>query len=528
MMTMFKVLIVDDEWLVREGLKRTIAWNDLDCEIVADASDGPSALELIGNLLPDLVLTDIRMPGMDGLELARQVAAQYPDIQIVFLTGFDEFHYAHQAIKLGAADFVLKPTDPEELKKVVRRVTQAIQERRKSKEYARQLESRLAASQPLLVEKMLYDLMLGNAGTKEMELFLEIWGGERERFERFRVVLAESSADPVSANLERLLSAASLGGLVRMNDGQYALIVSENGGNPDWEECLRWLEDEGNRHIVSVSMSGVHQGLEAVAEAYDEAVLAMQHKMVLGHPKLIRYESLAMDTGWRSAAESAEWAEREIVEAVKWGNEGAIREKVKSWYKALLEQRKPHEPELRRACFQFVFSVYFLLVRSFGMIRCLPDTQRFLEEIGQKGTSQELIRWLEDMLVRAHAELLGSAWQGKSEVQKLLDYIHDHYHEEISLQELAASVHMSESYFSRMFKKQTGASFVEYITKLRVDKAQELLRDPEAKIYEISLAVGYQDARYFSQIFRKYTGKTPTEFRRNIFKGTFPLMDAKN
>lgn len=432
---MYTILIVDDEWLVREGLKQTIPWEEIGCRLIGEAANGQAGWQMIERLKPDILLTDIRMPGCDGLELARRAGEAYPHTKIVFLTGFDEFAYAQQAIKLGAADFVLKPTDPDELMRTIGRVIRQIEAEREHQEYAKRLELKIESSQPLLLAKLLHDFMLDSATEREAELLKELLGDRvNEVFASFQVAIVEWEPDstqedrlPWTAALEPLMQALDGWSPVAGSSGA-ASIVSDAGyctetgslrlfmhehrlavllacPSAGWREQAAGLiaacRDQG--WSVSVGISGTHRHYHSLAAAYHEAEVALQQKEYIGYNRIICYEELD-----------------QLIVKEKYG----------------------------------------------------------LDTIEQ--------------------------------------YIREHYDKDISLQDVAASVHMSESYFSRIFKKYSGVSFIEYVTQLRLEKAKQLLLRPDAKIYEVSLAVGYQDARYFSQLFRKWTGETPTEFRRRM------------
>lgn len=179
---MYKVVIVEDEWLVLQGLKLTIPWEDMHCSIIGEASDGVTGLEVIQQEQPDILLTDIRMPAMDGIQLAEKAALLWPKMKIVFLTGFDDFTYAQKAVKLGAADFVLKPTNADELIRVIGRITSKLDEEKQRQSLQERMELRYSWEHPLILEKMLYDLLLDYAGTMEKEWLLEYGDPHRRNF----------------------------------------------------------------------------------------------------------------------------------------------------------------------------------------------------------------------------------------------------------------------------------------------------------------------------------------------------------
>ncbi|PAK55994.1 response regulator [Paenibacillus sp. 7541] len=413
---MFKVLIADDEWMIREGLKQTIDWESLGCELVGEAADGELALQAIRQHEPDILISDIRMPGIDGLGMASAAKALYPELKIIFLTGFDDFAYAQQAIKLNASDFVLKPTDPDALMQAIQKVCKEIASQRQRSIAMEQLLSWKKDGEPLIVQKLLYDHLLGDQEGDSVRK-LTGWLFPEGRTMPVRVVVAKvglstdakSVVDGLWLQLRSQMCRYAIGGhMLRMNEGHAAWLLSGT------DEAVGLLQ-AGLPGIrggdVCFGVSAVHETLEQLGQAYKEALQAI--KQIAGHEK----------------------------------------------------QDRP------------VVSVY-------GELEHMDHHAIHLAE-------------------------------GFRQVEL---YIHNHYHEDISLQGLAAMFHMSEAHFSRLFRKRTGVSFVEYVTRLRMEQAKRLLEDEHVRVYEVSQAVGYQDSRYFSQIFRKYTGETPSEYHKKTEK----------
>lgn len=529
---MYNVLLVEDEYMVRQGLKETIPWDEMGCAIVGEADNGISALELLDTLSPDIILSDIRMPAMDGLQFAETALRHKPNVRIVFLTGFDDFKYAQQAIKLGAADFLLKPTNPDELMNVFHRLTEQLDQERKAKAEAEQLEFKVGAGQPLIMEKLLYDILLDYAGTYEKELFHE-FSGKQDELEAFRVVLLHMDPAPSPqgdddhrGSSRRLTSRFVQGSpfpLVRIGEYRFAIVLSgalERGQADDGVMiALRELQFHASQRIA-VGISGVHGGIDQLKTAYVEADHALFRSVLLGGG--IVY--------WGVEAGSVE-ASNEVpevlpgdsinetlrfVELIKWGVPETIAQEARALHSVMLHRCKGDPLKTREAFFRFMLSLYSALLQD-----------------NEAGGAIGEADWLESSLYVSHDEawleayirilnewnrLCGqlAATATENEFERIKQFIHEHACEHISLQRIAAHYNMSESYFSRLFKREVGTSFMDYLTSLRVERAKEQLANPRLRIYEVSLQVGYEDARYFSQIFRKYTGETPTEFRKRL------------
>ncbi|MBP1995561.1 response regulator [Paenibacillus eucommiae] len=570
---MYKIMIVEDEWLVLQGLKMTIPWSEMRCSIIAEAGDGVTALERIQVEQPDILLTDIRMPAMDGIQLAEKVSQQWPQVKIVFLTGFDDFAYAQKAVKLGAVDFVLKPTNPEELIGVIGRITAKLDEERKVQLLQEQRERRYGWEQPLILEKMLYDVMLDFAGTMEKEWLLEYGRemikekkGELERelpeskqdlqeteqdlqegitssnfssfsgstatfastdtltYVPYRVMVVQLDGLPEAVldhvRLRELLE-EQLGELtalpsIRIQENRYALIVNRL---KEREEIAHFLEQIlltqptlADNCLIGVSLACT--GMDSLSAAYQQAMSALYQTVFLGRERVIWFDDAE---GTQNPNELSPSIMLELVELVKWGSLESIHDNIRLWYKELL-QRYSDGLDMRRRFYEFMVMLYSLLLRDNELRGIVLDSEFLL------ASAKRVEEPLEQSLHRLIATL--SEWNRqyteqadshkKSGFEDIEAFIQQHYAEDITLQGIAERHHMSESHFSRLFKKQVGTSFLEYLTLIRVRQAKELLTNPRLKIYEVSVQVGYQDSRYFSQIFRKYTGETPTEFRKRL------------
>lgn len=518
---MIKLLIVEDEWLVREGLKHTIAWNELDCELVGEAENGVEALEILKKQEVDIVLTDIRMPGMDGLELARHVVENYPEIEIVFLTGFDEFSYAQTALKLGSADYILKPTNPHELTQTFKRVIGKVEQKQEQRQKHEMAQSFLKDHQLRLVSSLFYNLCIGSAGNKELELFQEIRGESRKSLAPYQIVVIElETADEhdeqgrnyLPNDWETDLLHVTQGCMFRLFYHRIVLMLTGNQLQSEWaKEHLMSPLQRQDKKACTICWSDRHDSLHDLPMAYEEALYAVQHVVYLGYPAEIHYSQLNALTG---LTDRHSITDQDLEELVKWKNDEDIETSVQEWMVGLLKEYR-NEMERRKVTFHFIFDVYMRLYRIMGGNSGIPDHEHLLRKWSQSDSPQAMINWLIEVMVAIRRQYTEQAKTSRHGIQQTMDDLKENYHLDISLQDMARSAHMSESYYSRLFKKHAGISFIEYLTMLRMERAKELLLHPDERIYEVSLAVGYQDSRYFSQLFRKYTGESPTDFRKN-------------
>jgi two-component system response regulator YesN len=407
---MWKVMLVEDEWIVREGLKQTINWEEADCEVVGEASNSAEALKQLAALEPDILLTDIRMPGMNGVEMAEQAVRLLSDAEIIFLTGFDDFPYVQQALRLGACDYVLKPTNPDELMNVLRRAAERLRTRRQARIEQERLRRELMQTQPMALELLARLMLLGLADEAQAAQ----WAEQTAHWPQRALVIAATWDE----------------------DGTRRVLF-------DWLNARRAGRDDqadGEEAPLRVTVPLTEQSLAAVCftEAEDALTEPLQ-SLQTQHPLL----------------------------DLRIG----------------ISRLHDHRTELRRAYREALLAL-------------------------EHAQAAAAVRQYEEKAdIRLNAD-----WS----FADVLRVIHLRYGEAISLQEMAARLHMSESNFSKLFKKHAGSSFSEYITGVRVKKAKELLRRPDIKVYEVALRCGYQDQRYFSQIFRKWTGLTPSQYKQRL------------
>ncbi|NOU65897.1 response regulator [Paenibacillus sp. LMG 31461] len=533
---MYKLFIVEDEWLVLQGLKLTIPWEEMHCTVIGEARDGQAGLEGIMANPPDILLTDIRMPAMDGIQLAEKVAELLPHVKIVFLTGFDDFIYAQKAVKLGAADFVLKPTNPDELIQVIGRITSKLDEDRRLQSQQERMKVKYGWEQPLIEEKILYDLMLDYAGTLEREWFLEFGTGIESTeggvvIPPYRVLLLQmdglkdmgTDSIQLKDQIKERIKELSTLTLVRINETRYALLANRQVERADLaifiDNLMMLVSSSAQRCVLTVSHS--FTTIDLIPIAYIQAMRALYQTVFLGGEKIIWFEDIEQQ---QETASVNHTVLKDLIELVKWGNASSIEAQTRLWYSHLIHLHSDGL-EARRSFFEFIVTLNSLLLRDNELHNIVIDSGFLLTSVERVDDSldQWLIR-LNDALFEWNRQCVEqSDPQKKSGFEEIELFIREHYAEDISLQGIAERYHMSESYFSRLFKKQVGTSFLEYVTLIRVRQAKELLTNPRLKIYEVSVQVGYQDPRYFSQLFRKYTGETPTEFRKRLGIESLPL-----
>ena len=536
---MLKVFLVEDEIVMREGIKKNIQWEKEGFEFVGEASDGELAYPLIQKTRPDILITDIRMPFMDGLELSRLVKQELPDTKIMILSGYDEFEYAKEAINIGITDYLVKPISGAKLLEAVKKVAQIVEEEKEQKKFLQTFEKEREENARLARQKFFRKLV---SGTQPVSVSLkegrEI--GMDLTADRYNIVLFQAFSDKAAdvyseeqntAGQMIEKAAGQIPGVLMIELGLegWAFILKETGEHSVSEteqKLLRQLED-------SVKNSGDEQleyfggvGTEVVRlselkQCFENASRAFAYRYLKKRNQILRFEETEKETDQGEELQvgllNLDKMDRKIVENfLKTGTSGEVPHFINEYFQSLGEK-----------------NIQSLLFRQYVTMDMYFTAVSMVEQLGY--TSEELVKKCGDFkamtavfstvaqsreymckVFESAMELRDAVSQQKysSLLQKARNYIEENYdNEEISLNMTAAVVNLSPNHFSTIFSQEMGQTFIEFLTEVRMKKAKELLRSTTMKTAEIAFAVGYKDAHYFSYLFKKTQECTPREFR---------------
>ncbi|ASA20686.1 response regulator [Paenibacillus donghaensis] len=533
---MYKVMIVDDEPVIKKGLQCFIDWSVLQCEVICEASNGMEAVDMLGYYDVDIVVTDIRMPGMDGLALSDHVHRHFPQTKVIILTAFADFSYAQTAIQYEVVDFVVKTNPTEQIPRAIEKATQLLDKEREQQQKVKQLESKINDHLSEISEKFLkeavYGLISDEAGlfsrSSELGLQLEDYfavymevkgipglpvnvGAKANDHHRFLasirqfLVLAFGDRPSYIMNMEKntLLAIVSMGSGNAAISTQALLKISN--------EILALAENFRQYHI-NIGISLLHRNILTLSTAYLEARDALQGSFYNDN-----YVAVYMPHTNQTLTPGAppHHAAEQIAEHLQQGQcDLAIQQldQLLDGYKSI----KEHIENVKVAC---------LLIGSY-CFRLLSVSQPFAPEMdeGQSAVYKQIqesksIQLLTDILKRlirscSRAMALNDK-QPNYIVIECQKYIREHYNQNLNLQIIADHIHINSSYLSRLYKKVTGESIIDVINKYRIEKAKKLLRNPASKVYEVGEAVGIETPAYFTHVFSKYTGMSPKEYKLN-------------
>ena len=515
----YKVFFVEDEIVTREGIRDKVDWRGNGFEFCGEAPDGEIALPLLQTIRPDVLITDIKMPFMDGLELSRIVRERMPATKIVILSGHDEFEYAQAAIKLGVTEYLLKPVTVQDLHRTLRQLAAELDHERQAHEDLARLRSQLEETRAGLRQRLLLDLVVGAVSSAQAIEKAEELGLDLVAPAYLVVVVKIESSDPATPfDYQRYARACdALAGLVG-NDPDVFVIKK------DLEEVVLILKGESGEALIPkhASLRGLIEQLASQTEC--------QLAVGSGAPKqritdicasFVEALTSLQDTANHNGHGTGNGvAKAELLKI----NKSAVEIFLKCGVKEDLDEFF--------ATFIWPLGETVLesaIVRHYLLMDVVLTTAKFLGDLGANPEQImpdldliEDIRTIDQIRQQVQAILLAALAYRDSQatsqygamIQQASAYIDSHYADpNLSLPEVASEAHLSPSHFCTVFSQQTGKTFKEYLTELRIQRARELLRTTSLKSFEIADQIGYSDPHYFSYVFRKHAGQSPTEYR---------------
>ncbi|MBC8079054.1 MAG: response regulator [Gorillibacterium sp.] len=530
---MYKVLIADDEMLARVGIKSLISWQDYGFEVVAEAENGRKALEMANRFQPDLIITDIKMPIMDGIELFRELRKQGHPAKVVILSAYDDFPYVKEALKMGAEDYLIKlDMQPEHLTVILQRVSQAL----KTADLQNGVRHRQLQNLGVLQQKFLSDLLLG---------WIHRFDEVQEKRDELQITLpnrdlicfvlhpdddkyASSGAQDIHLLdfaimniIEEILRDKKWGYVCTNHPHQYAvLFVPEQACGRDHlqQSCIGIVMDiqHALKKYLNVSItagiSDVQPSLMEAERAYNQACEALTHRFRYPRGSKITYGAIIAVKS-NASEEPAIYSDAlRVIDLALSGKEMEVIEvgfeKLK---KLLTEDPNPQIELFIRVCTALLFSL-LAQFKERGREIATETGRALYEELGRFKVRNDVLAWLERCKHLALSlddlnDTIRSITQAKQWVAR-------NYMGDTSLETVAGNFNFSAKYFSALFKKCTGINFVDYVTDTRIDKAKKLLRETNMRIFEVALNVGYENEQYFSRVFKKSVGQSPLQYRQ--------------
>ena len=543
---MLKIFLAEDEVVVRETIKRMIPWEELGFELVGEAADGEMALPLLIRQQPDLLITDIKMPFMDGLTLARLAKKEIPGLKVVILSGYDDFNYAKQAIGIGVEDYLLKPITKNALIERLSEIRSRYEHEKTQKEYYEKFQREMQAYEKNSSRDFFEALVGGSMDMMEVykraeKLGLDIvaeaynvliftmncdedFSGQRDEYSSWEAESLEL--------LENFFAGHSSAMLFRSNIFSYGVLLKgqretiEENTRACVDEIRRILSRQDGRREWFLAVGQSVERLSQIQKSYHTASRAFSQRYLYDENILYYDEMETMEhPGGQAETEDNAYLQKVDVNALnpailqKFLSNGLQEETenfVKDYFYAIGQE--PME--------SLVFRNYVILNVRFSVISFIKglgcdtnemesaDTEEVLAESGKN--MESAIAYAKKMISQAiEIRDQNSGNKNRSILKTAVDFIDSHYmDEEISLNTVANVANVSSNHFSALFSQNMGQTFIEYLTTLRMNKAKELLRCTGMRSSEIAGEIGYKDAHYFSYLFKKTQGMTPSDYRK--------------
>lgn len=535
-MRTYKVLLADDETEIRMGMQQKVDWQHLGYTLIGTAENGQEAYDMAEKLKPDVLMTDIRMPYMDGLTLAEKLLKILPDLKIVFFSGFDDFEYAKQAITLNAYEYILKPINAQTLSSLLQKMKEKLDKEYDEKKNLERLQTSYEESLPVLREQLLMRLMSGGITAQRaydlaehyaMNFGQGYWAVAiahadvplHEMDDQNRFCLADQT-ELIPVSLINILNECMADKIAvytfRYNDDVALLACLEQQ-----EKVLELVEQLNvfcrivKKYLdlsVCVGVGNAYSDLSEIKKSYEGAKDAVDYRVLMGD-KAIFIEDI--EPGAFQEIDVNDQDLEALIHAIKF----ETKESIFSIIEKVISQFKVASVPLSRCqiCMTELLAELLKLARSYHLntAEVFGDDFKGYSFISDYTSLSGLQIWLCSVCEKINQfikrERIDST---KIMVDKAQKFIHEHFGEnDVSIEVLCNYLHVSPSYFSTIFKKETGESFVSYLTKIRMEEAVKLLNATDDKTYMIAQKVGYIEPNYFSYVFKKYFGVSPTKFR---------------
>jgi two-component system response regulator YesN len=496
---MLKAVVFDDEYIVLQGLRTMIDWTSFGIDLVGTASDGNMALSLFRSLRPDIVFTDIRMPGIDGLSLIEEVMREAPETFCIVFSGFNEFEYVKRAINLGVADYLEKPITIQSIEKTIRKVMERVNQQKEMLA----IKIKLNTSKRELLEKATLDLLL--IGAEVEGKWREIFGEAADRVIGVTVLATATEKFMPSEHCDY--------DMVSIRHGEERLIVFFHYQHPTFEFWDHQLT-ESEHAETAVGSGRTYRKISEANQSYREALRALSSARFLGEKGIVRFEDLG---DLISRPEGLSEREEAIILSLRFGNKNGLLEQIDSFIQWIQTEKLDAEV----AEHEMLKLIYIALEESKkneGDKQQYTQPESFLPHIQfrEMAAKGKMVEWFRNQFEQI-ADWTMDVNESKkhSSISKARYYMEQNYTCDLTLQEVAEHVGMNPAYFSVLFKGVVGESYIKYLTRNRMELAKSLLGKGQ-KVNDVSEKVGYHTYRHFSEVFKKYTAMTPGQYKEQL------------
>jgi two-component system, response regulator YesN len=533
--TLYKMIVVDDNHRDRKGIQGLIEWSKLGIEIIGCYANGAVCLENMDALSADIVLTDVMMPVMNGIELAENIKAKYPHVRVLFMSAYNEFDFAKSALDLDACGYVLKPIVKEEIIKAVSKIVEGLEEENNSKKEKQALLERFEKVLPSYREQFFRELLFGEFREYEnIDSFIRLFKLNIPKEFYIQVVSFHIEQSPyiddtrdITGNFLTTLSLQNIFHaynnesaftyLLKMNSFTYtSVIISSNDSVIDLIAQIKEELTEKYGFKTSFGLSKTGRSYQEMSELYNQSVKAMNTKFYSSSESFVLYEEIEDDNEELFEGKiSFDVLYGEIKNIISCGTEAEIHSFIGKYLNSSCIVKR--EAYVKSFTVSVITIVEIILNEANADVdRISPNQLALWVKLNKYNNIQEIISMLTEVLKQAINTLVAGSGSGYSQiVEDIKDIVKQRYSDKISVDDIAGFINFSPTHANNIFKKITGETIFEYLTNYRMERAKEMLRDPYSKIYIVAEKVGYTNKSHFCLKFKQYTGLAPTDYKNN-------------
>ena len=523
-------MLADDEGIVLDSLKMIIDKRFPDQCQIETAKTGRDVIELAENFRPDVAFMDIQMPGINGMDAIREIQRSNPSVVFIVLSAYDKFDYAKEAINLGVLEYVNKPFSADKIAEVLQKALRSVDTRKKKRSDDLRIKEKMETVTPIIENGFIYAIMFQEQFEEEVENYKQLLGIREDYGCMLALTVGDDQrgshmTNAVGAGVRTQLNYARIRELVKETwpcvvgaviSNKIPVFIPMDTMKIDYEKRIAMIDVcrelvRKLRKLTDISFRigiGSVRRLKESMESYEEAMKALANSTgSVAHvddlPIQCKYdEEYPLDL------------EKELFDRLNEGNAeacGRAAERYFDWMEATYDEKNM---SVRLKILEFVLYAEHAAYTNGGMTYHFEEREEYLPLVMNADTNSSLRSWFVQKFKEACRNMVIKKEEHENQmVVKAKDYIQKNFQKDLSLDEVSRQLDLSSYYFSKLFKEETGSNFVEYVTNLRMEKAKELLLKDELSMKEICSAVGYSDPNYFSRIFKKNTGITPTEYR---------------
>lgn len=529
---MYRMMIVDDECLSRYVFKTLVSRNIKNIQIVGEAENGRQAIEMNRKLKPDIIIMDIKMPGINGIDASREIINEFPKTRILILTAYDNFDYIKSALDIGVKGYILKPVKEEEAVEKINKVIKDIEESNSKGDFKEYVEKNIKVVRPFIESELISSFIIGSFDIDKVKSYISFLQEKIEAGyfmlispgnsyskninESLRNKIIKDKVYSVAEKFLPLMRKCFFGNCIG-NTVVVFFPVEEDFVQKDITEEAVIISNDIKRKIkviehvdVGIGIGRVYTKIEKLYKSYNEANYALQKAVC--EKKIVHFDSVVKEEppndlhrGYSLKMES------NFIEQIKIGNIKKAKSLVDDIISGIMNNNT-NISTIREYIGEFIM-VLKRAISEMGFSVKLSSTSGILFELGNLTQLEEIEVWCRRIIYDILEQIDNSDNRSMGIIRKVFEYVNKNYYREITLDLVAQEVGLTPQYLSKMFKEKYGTNFIDYVTKKRIEYAEELLKNDKRSIKEISKLVGYEDSNYFCKLFKKDKGLTPKQYR---------------